>query len=69
MEVLKNLSNDKKAWQLIKESGVMNTKGDAQISKKHCNFLLTMEKRIHLILKLIHKVQQTVNERQELILN
>ena len=32
---------DKKVWQLIKESVSLNTKfGDAQISKKHCNFLV-----------------------------
>ena len=36
----KNISKDKKAWKLIKESGCVNFKeGDASISEKHCNFL------------------------------
>ena len=37
----KNISKDKKAWMLIKESGCDNLKeGDAIISKKHCNFFV-----------------------------
>ena len=61
----KNLSNDKKAWQLIKESGCDEYKeGDAQISKKHCNFFVNNGKANSSdIEKLIHKVQQTVNEK------
>ena len=36
----KNISKDKKAWMLIKESGCEKFKeGDAIISQKHCNFL------------------------------
>ena len=36
----KNLEN-KKAWELIKESGCHGMKvGDAQISEKHCNFFI-----------------------------
>ncbi len=37
----KNISPDKKAWMLIKESGCAGFKeGDAEISKKHCNFFV-----------------------------
>ena len=36
----KNPKNNK-AWKLIKESGCAEMKvGDAQISKKHCNFFV-----------------------------
>ena len=36
----KNPGN-KKAWKLIKDSGCAGIKiGDAQISKKHCNFFI-----------------------------
>ena len=42
MEALfKNLSEDKKAWKLIKEAGCQQmTEGDAFISQKHCNFFV-----------------------------
>ena len=37
----KNISNDKKAWMLIKQSGCENYReGDAIISQKHCNFFV-----------------------------
>jgi len=37
----KNISKDKKAWMLIKESGCNSFKeGDATISEKHCNFFV-----------------------------
>ena len=37
----KNLNNEKKAWQLIKETGCDKFfEGDAVISKKHCNFFV-----------------------------
>ena len=37
----KNISKDLKAWKLIKESGCEHFKrGDAVISKKHCNFFV-----------------------------
>ena len=37
----KNISEDKKAWKLIKESGCSNFReGDAVISQKHCNFFV-----------------------------
>jgi UDP-N-acetylmuramate dehydrogenase len=37
----KNPEGDKKAWQLIDEAGGRGMKnGDAQISEKHCNFMI-----------------------------
>ena len=37
----KNLNNEKKAWQLIKETGCDKFfEGDAVISEKHCNFFV-----------------------------
>ena len=37
----KNISNEKKAWMLIKQAGCENFKeGDAVISQKHCNFFV-----------------------------
>ena len=37
----KNISKDKKAWMLIKESGCnLFKEGDAIISEKHCNFFV-----------------------------
>ena len=37
----KNISEDKKAWMLIKEAGCVNyQEGDAIISQKHCNFFV-----------------------------
>ena len=37
----KNISNEKKAWMLIKKAGCENFKeGDAIISQKHCNFFV-----------------------------
>ena len=37
----KNISEDKKAWMLIKEAGCVNYhEGDAIISQKHCNFFV-----------------------------
>ncbi len=37
----KNISNEKKAWMLIKQAGCENYKeGDAVISQKHCNFFV-----------------------------
>ncbi len=59
----KNLSNEKKAWQLIKETGCDQlTEGDATISKKHCNFFVNNGKaKSSDIEKLINKVQKTVS--------
>ena len=61
----KNLSEEKKAWQLIKETGCDNFReGDAAISKKHCNFFVNNGKaKSSDIEKLIKKVKQTVNEK------
>ena len=37
----KNFNNNQKAWQLIKQSGCDSFKeGDAEVSKKHCNFFI-----------------------------
>ena len=39
----KNPAGDKKAWQLIDEAGCRGLRiGDAQVSEKHCNFLLNL---------------------------
>ena len=61
----KNLSSEKKAWQIIKETGCdLFKEGDAVISKKHCNFFVNNGKANSSdIEKLIYKVQQTVNEK------
>ena len=61
----KNLSNDKKAWKLIKDSGCTELKeGDAIISKKHCNFFINNgEAKSSDIEKLINKVKQLVCDK------
>ena len=62
----KNLSdNNKKVWQLIRETGCDNfTEGDAVISKKHCNFFVNNGKaKCSDIEKLINKVKNTVNKK------
>ena len=47
----KNPEN-KKAWELIKESGCEKISvGKAKISEKHCNFLLMKEVQHRMILK------------------
>ena len=54
--------NNKKAWELIKESGSdkLNV-GDAKISEKHCNFFLNNGKaKTSDIEKLINKVKEQV---------
>ena len=61
----KNIVNDKKAWQFIKESGCDKFKvGDAQISNKHCNFFINNgnanSSDIELLIK---KVKKTVSEK------
>tara|TARA_B100000780_G_scaffold189822_1_gene133586 strand:- start:798 stop:1700 length:903 start_codon:yes stop_codon:yes gene_type:complete len=63
----KNLKN-KKAWELIKESNCENFKvGDAQISKKHCNFFVNNGKTTSKDLeKLINKVKQTVYQKTKI---
>ena len=61
----KNLSNDKKAWKLIKDSGCEDLReGDAVLSKKHCNFFVNNGKAKSTdIENLIKKVKKTVNEK------
>ena len=61
----KNLNNEKKAWQLIKETGCDKFfEGDAVISKKHCNFFVNNgNAKSSDIEKLINKVKKTVNDK------
>ena len=61
----KNLSKDKKAWMLIKESGCENYReGDAIISQKHCNFFVNDgNAKASDIEKLIKKVKKKVFEK------
>ena len=61
----KNLSSEKKAWQIIKETGCSEFKeGDAEISKKHCNFFVNNgNAKSSDIEKLINKVKKTVNDK------
>jgi len=61
----KNLSIDKKAWMLIKESGCENFReGDAIISQKHCNFFVNDgNAKATDIEKLINRVKKKVFEK------
>ncbi len=61
----KNLNNEKKAWQIIKETGCDEFKvGDAGISKKHCNFFVNNGNANSAdIEKLINKVKHTVSKK------
>ena len=61
----KNLSDDKKAWSLIKESGCDNFEvGNAKISKKHCNFFVNNGgAKSADIESLIKKVRRTVKAK------
>ena len=61
----KNLNDDKKAWMLIKEAGCIDYKvGDAEISKKHCNFFVNNGKaKSSDIENLMKKVQKRVQEK------
>ena len=61
----KNISKEKKAWMLIKESGCENyEEGDAVISKKHCNFFINKGKAKSTdIENLIQKVKRKVYEK------
>tara|TARA_E500000178_G_C16988821_1_gene739732 strand:+ start:693 stop:1598 length:906 start_codon:yes stop_codon:yes gene_type:complete len=61
----KNISEDKKAWMLIKEAGCENmSEGDASISQKHCNFFVNNGRAKSLdIENLIKKVKKKVHER------
>ena len=61
----KNISEDKKAWKLIKESGCSNFReGDAVISQKHCNFFVNNgSAKSKDIENLMKKVQKRVHEK------
>ena len=61
----KNISDDKKAWMLIKEAGCDEFKvGDAVISQKHCNFFVNNgNAKSSDIENLINKVKQRVLEK------
>ena len=61
----KNFSKNKKAWELIKESGCSNFKeGDAIISQKHCNFFVNNgSAKSKDIENLMKKVQKRVYEK------
>ncbi len=61
----KNISEDKKAWMLIKQSGCENyQEGDAMISKKHCNFFVNNgNAKSTDIENLIKKVKKKVLEK------
>ena len=67
----KNISEDKKAWMLIKESGCENLKeGDAMISQKHCNFFVNNgNAKSADIENLIKKVKKKFLKKLEKILN
>jgi len=64
----KNISKEKKAWMLIKESGCENyEEGDAVISKKHCNFFVNKGKaKSSDIENLIKKVKSKVYEKTKI---
>jgi UDP-N-acetylmuramate dehydrogenase len=61
----KNINKNKKAWQLIKQSGCDNFKeGDAVISQKHCNFFVNNgNAKSSDIENLIKKVKKTVHAK------
>ena len=61
----KNFGNNQKAWQLIKQSGCESFKeGDAEVSKKHCNFFVNNgNANAADIEKLINKVRETVSKK------
>ena len=61
----KNISEDKKAWMLIKEAGCEGYReGDAIISQKHCNFFVNNgNAKSSDIENLINKVKKKVQEK------
>ena len=61
----KNISEDKKAWMLIKEAGCEGYReGDAIISQKHCNFFVNNgNAKSSDIENLINRVKKKVQER------
>ena len=64
----KNISKEKKAWMLIKESGCEKfEEGEAIISEKHCNFFVNKGKaKSSDIEKLIQKVKKRVYEKTKI---
>ena len=61
----KNLSSERKAWKLIKDTGCEElNEGDASISNKHCNFFVNNGNASATdIEKLINKVKKRVAEK------
>ena len=61
----KNLSDERKAWMLIKEAGCENFReGEASISQKHCNFFVNNgNAKSSDIENLIKKVKKKVYEK------
>ena len=61
----KNVSEEKKAWMLIKKAGCEDYReGDAIISSKHCNFFVNKgNAKSSDIENLINKVKKTVQEK------
>ena len=61
----KNISEDEKAWKLIKEAGCEDYRvGDAMISQKHCNFFVNNgNAKSADIENLINKVKKKVQEK------
>ena len=61
----KNLNENQKAWKIIKESGCDNFEvGDANISKKHCNFFVNEnEAKFKHMQKLINFVKEKVKKK------
>ena len=68
----KNISSDKKAWKLIKDSGCEKFReGDAMISQKHCNFFVNNGNAKsadieNLIIKVKKRVLEITGENLEL---
>ena len=64
----KNISKEKKAWMVIKESGCEDyEEGDAVISKKHCNFFINKgNAKSSDIENLIKKVKSKVYEKTKI---
>jgi UDP-N-acetylmuramate dehydrogenase len=66
----KNPKGDKKAWQLIDEAGCRGIKiGGAQISEKHCNFMInTGDAKATDLINLGNKVIDLVKEKTGIVL-
>ena len=61
---------DQKVWELIKKSVPLNTKfGDAEISKKHCNFFVNKNNASFAEMKkLIEYVKEKVKSKTGIVL-